>query len=171
MKQQGKKSSSGTKKEPALTYQPKRGRHWLLVNRKTGKVSSSNNWLIALAAVATINQDNVGLPSLLPQKKVKKLLTTNKLSLGVQRGTKSKLINVEVRAQGKSFIPALAVLWEKEKPPHRSPRRQEFCKWVVKSLQAPQSRAHKIAVKRGYHDILDKANWRWWLDRLEKMQS
>ena len=125
MKNLGKKSSSGALKSPALTYQPQQGKHWTLVNRKTGKVSSSNNWLVALAAAAFNNQDNVGLPSLLPQKKAKKLLTTNELVLRVERGVKSKLINVEVREQGKSFIPSLAVLWEKEKPPHRPPRRKD----------------------------------------------
>jgi hypothetical protein len=171
MKQQGRKSSSGAKKAPALTYQPKLGRHWLLVNKKTGKVSSSNNWLIALAAVAVTNRDSRGLPSLLPQSKAEKLLTTNKLVLRSQRGVKSKLINAEAREQAKCFIPALAVLWEKEKPQHRPPRRQDFCQWVVKSLQNPKTRAYTTAVKRGHHEILGKADWRWWLARLEKMQS
>ena len=172
MKKQGQNASSGAKKSPVLTYQPQQGKHWTLANRKTGKVSSSNSWLVALAAVAFINQDNVGLPSLLPQKKAKKLLTTNELVLRVQRGVKSKLINVEVREQGKSFIPALAVLWEKEKPPHRPPRRKEFCQWVVKSLNDPKCEAHKTATKKGLEGILEtNLTWRWWLARLNKMQS
>ena len=168
MKQKRKKTFSA-KRRTALTYQPSGG-HWVLVNRKTGKVSSSNNWLVALAAVAAINKDNVGLPSLLPQKKATRLLIKNKLVLRARRGTKSALTSAEIRDQGKSFIPTLAVLWEKEKPSHRPPRRQEFCKWIVKSLQAPQSRAHKLVIRHSYDDLLNKS-WRWWLARLEKMQS
>ena len=171
MRQQRKKSSSGAKAPPALPHQPKRGKHWVLVNKKTGKASSSNSWLVALAALAITNQDTLGLPALLPQSKAQKLLTRNKLVFRVQRGAKSKLINVEAREQAKSFIPALAVLWEKEKPPHRPPRRQEFCQWVVRSLKDPKTRAYKTAVKRDYLEIFDKGNWRWWLARLEKMQS
>ena len=171
MIQKKKKSLSGAKKSPSLTYQPKPGEHWVLANKKTRKVSSSNNWLVALAAVAVANQDNVGLASLLPQKKAKKLLTTNELSLRIQRGTVSPLINTQIRKEAKSFIPELAALWGEENPELRSPRRKDFCHWVVKCLLDKNSVAYKTAVDHDYYDILDKTNWRWWLARLEKMQS
>ena len=166
------KPSPPRAKTVGLTYRPGRGKHWLLINRKTGKVTSSSNWLVALAAVAVINQDNAGLPALLPQIRAKKLLAKNKLDLRVQRGCRSKPVRATLRGEGKAIIPALAVLWgEHEKPPHLAPRRQDFCKWVVKSLRSRQSRAYKIVVGRGYHDLLNRTSWRWWLARLEKMQS
>ena len=171
MIQKKKKSLTGANKSPSLTYQPKPGNHLVLVNRKTTKVSSSNNWLVALGAVAVTNQDNVGLASLLPQKKAKKLLTTNELSLRIQRGGVSPLINTQIRKEAKSFIPELAALWGKENPELKSPRRKDFCQWVVKSLRDQKSVAYKNAVKRHYDGILGKPNWRWWLARLEKMQS
>jgi hypothetical protein len=153
-------------------YRPERGKHWLLINRKTGKVTSSSNWLVALAAVAVINQDNAGLAALLPQVKAQKLLARNKLALRVQRGGRSTPVRATLREQGKAIIPALAVLWgEHEKPPHREPRLGDFGKWIVKSLQNPQSRAYKLVVKRRYHNLLNRTSWRWWLARLEKMQS
>lgn len=166
------KPSPPRAKTVGLTYRSGRGKHWLLINRKTGRVASSSNWLVALAAVAVINQDNAGLASLLPQVKAQKLLARNKLALRVQRGGRSTPVRATLREQGKAIIPALAVLWgEYEKPPHRAPTRGDFGKWIVKSLRNPQSRAYKLIVARGCHDLLNRTSERWWLARLEKMQS
>ena len=171
MIQKNKKSPSAANQSSSIRYQTNSGEHPVLTNRKTGKISSSSNWLVALAAVAVTDQDNAGLASLLPQAKAKKLLTMNELSFRSQRGTVSPLINTQIRKEAKSFIPELAALWGEENPELRSPRRKDFCHWVVKCLLDKNSVAYKTAVDHDYYDILDKTNWRWWLARLEKMQS
>ena len=50
-----------------------------LVNKKTGKLASSTNWLIDLAAEAKEVGDSSGIAALLPQKKAAKLLVRNEL--------------------------------------------------------------------------------------------
>ena len=165
-----RKPSLGRKKHARLAYMPGRGQHWVLVNKKTGRISSSNNWLMALAAVAFINGERYGLPAALPQEKASRLLASNKLVLRTKRGVRKKIANADARRVAKNLIPVFAVLWEREKPQHRAPRRQDFCKWIVKSLQTPSSSAFRMAA-RSHHDFCNKTNWRWWLARLEKMQS
>jgi len=155
-----------------LEYSPRKGHHWVLVNKVTKKVASSSNWLVALAAVAVSNNDIVGIASLLPISKAKKLLKTNLLSLKRQRGIiVEKEFQVE-RDQANQLIPALAVIYGTQHLAHRPPRRNEFCKWVVRELGNKESWSYKVAVDRNHHEVLKKAkHWRWWLDRLGKMQS
>ena len=172
MKPTKKKPVSEAKKQPSLPYKLKHGLHYVLVNEKTGKFSSSSNWLTALAAVTVLNGANGGLPSLLPQAKAKRLLAKNNLDIRVYRGVGSRTLSNDLaREQAKAFIPVFAVLWEKEKSSHRPPRRGDFCRWIAKSLQNPQTQAYKIVNKHHADEILRKIEWRWWLDRLEKMQS
>ena len=159
------------KKQPLLPYTLKHGLHYVFSNSKTGKVASSNCWLTALAAVAVLNRDNTGLSSLLPQAKAKRLLTNNDLDIRVQRGGgPHRFLSTDLaRRQAKAAIPILAVLWSP--PPHRPTRRGDFCKWIVESLEDPQNLVHKTLENNGYQELLNKTNWRWWLARLEKMQS
>ncbi len=104
----------------------------LLVNKKTGRVASKSNWLTAMAAAALLNEDISGVLSLLPQAEAKKLLAKNDLDIRLQRGAETNKKNTELaRAQAKTIIPILAVLWEKEKPSNRPPRRGDFCRWIV----------------------------------------
>lgn len=160
------------KKLQKLNYQPKNGKRWVLVNKKTGRVSSSNNWLLALAACAVLNNHTLGIASLLPLAKSRRLLTTNNLTLRKPRSKLNNPVRGQAREQAKAIIPALAALFGKQLPSYRSPRRQEFCKWIVKSLNDHQSKAYAKAVAERYDEIVDSGrNWRWWLDRLEKMQS
>lgn len=41
-----------------------------LVNKKTGKLASSTNWLVDLAAIAKKLRDSSGIAALLPQEKL-----------------------------------------------------------------------------------------------------
>lgn len=154
-----------------LPHQLEHGLHYVLVNKKTGKVASKSNWLTAMAAVALINEDNSGVSSLLPQAKAKKLLAKNDLAIRLQRGAETNRKNTELaRAHAKTIIPILAVLWEKEKPLNRPPRRGDFCRWIVKSRKDEDNR-YNIFNKIDFYPIPPGVGWRWWLDQLEKMQS
>ena len=53
--------------------------HFVLLNKKTGKVASTNNWLLVLAARAHTSGDTSGILGLLPQEQAKKLLVSNEL--------------------------------------------------------------------------------------------
>ena len=62
--------------------------HFVLLNKKTGKLASSNSWLLALAAHAHSIGDTSGIAGLLPQEQAKKLLVSNKISTKVARTAK-----------------------------------------------------------------------------------
>lgn len=143
-----------------------------LVNKKTGKVASSNTWLLALAAQAAIEREHSGVLGLLPVAKAEKLLQRNRLVLKKSRGDWETLPTEKAREQATKMIPKLAVLYCDRLPPHRSIRRKDFCEWLVKALKDPLSEASTFADHNGY-DELRSANFsaRWWHDRLEKMQS
>ena len=167
-----RKTPSSTKPVGKVGYKPAVGNHWVLINKNTNKVSSSSNWLVALAAVALTKQDTVGIPALLPLGKAHHLLKSNKLALKRKRGITVRSELETERTQAKDLIPLFAVLYGDQHPPHRPPRRQEFCKWIVRALQDKSSKAYKATVARNCHENLKKPrNWRWWRDRLEKMQS
>ena len=84
------------------------GYHLALVNKKTDKIASSNNWQLSLAALAYQSGDHSGIVSLLPQSKAKDLLQDNKLKNKKRRGEKSNLASRIAREQAKLFIPTLA---------------------------------------------------------------
>ena len=62
--------------------------HFVLLNKKTGKVASTNKWLLVLAARAHTSGDTSGIAGLLPQEQAKKLLVSNELSTKVARRAK-----------------------------------------------------------------------------------
>jgi hypothetical protein len=158
-------------KKTMIPHQLEHGLHYVLVNKKTGKVASKSNWLTAMAAVALLNEDNSGVSSLLPQAEAKKLLAKNDLDIRLQRGAETNKKKTELaRAHAKTIIPILAVLWEKEKPSNRPPRRGDFCRWIVKCRQDEDNR-NNIFNNIDFYLIPSGASWRWWLAQLEKMQS
>ena len=146
--------------------------HEVLVSKRTGKVSSSNNWLNALAARAVTNQSTSGIAALLPIAKAQKLLRKNELVTKTQRGLNNELASEQARDQAKQMIPMLAHEYGKQLASHKDPRRNDFCRWVVKAFQDIDSSASKYAIYKGYDELIDtEHSWRWWKDRLNKMQS
>ncbi len=150
----------------------KKDQHWVLVNKRTEKVSSSNNWLNVLAATSVENNDYSGIATLLPQAKAQKLLPNNRLVKKKQRGLNNKLSAEKSREQAKLMIPMLADIYGQKLPSHKQPRRNDFCEWVVTTLKDEYSIVRKYADNQGYDELIDaKRNVRWWLDQLNKMQS
>lgn len=150
----------------------KKDQHWVLVNKQTGKASSSNNWLNVLAAISVKNQDCSGIATLLPQAKAQKLLQKNILVKKKRRGLNNSLDAAQSRAQTKLMLPMLAVIYGQKLPSHKPPRRNDFCKWAVTTLKDENSRAKKYAINQGYDELLNaERSVRWWLDQLNKMQS
>lgn len=73
--------------EPICSYNieelPSKGSHLVLVNRKTGKTASSSTWVLGLAALAYQSGDWLGIMSLLPLAKARRLLKRGSSSCGV----------------------------------------------------------------------------------------
>ena len=61
-----------------------------LINKKTGKVSSSHHWFLALAANAYQQNHTRGISSLLPLSRAKKILKHNILDIKKKRPGQDK---------------------------------------------------------------------------------
>jgi len=152
-------------------------RHHVLVNKKTGKVASTNHWLLALAACALVNDDTSGIAGLLPQEQAKKILVSNRLSTKVARRAKDGRLTDNISNQAVDFLPQLAVLFGEQHPQHKTVTRKNFCSWIVKQLADESSIAMRIAIDHGYEDLIFNTSGdrprsvRWWMDQVKKMQS
>ena len=149
----------------------KKSTHKVLVNKTTGKVSSSSKRLRVEAAKAFQKGETSGLPGLLAIHGGKWLIH-NKIVTKKMRVPVVGHVNQQVRDQAKNFIVVLAVLYEKVMKKHKPPRRKDFAKWVASEMKKNRSEAVLRASAEGYHELIDaKRSSRWWLDLLEKMQS
>ena len=90
--------------------------HLVLLNKKTGKVASTNNWLLVLAAHAHSTGDTSGVAGLLPQEQAKKLLVSNALSTKVARRAKEGRLTDNISNQAVALLPQLAVLFVEQSP-------------------------------------------------------
>ena len=151
--------------------------HLVLQNKITGKVASTNNWLLALAAHAHCIGDTSGIAGLLPQDQAKKLLVSNELSTKVARTAKDGRLTDNIADQAVTLLPQLAVLFEEQHPIHKTITRENFCVWVTKQLADETSVAYRNALHSGFENLIynttgDKPrSARWWLDQIKKMQS
>ena len=151
--------------------------HLVLLNKKTGKVASSNSWLLALAAHARCIGETGGVAGLLPLGQAQKLLVSNELSIKMARGTKNGRLTDNISDQAVALLPQLAVLFEEQHPIHRTITRKSFCVWVTKRLADGTSFASRNALDRGCEDLIENTTGdkprsaRWWQDQIKKMQS
>ena len=155
-----------------LIEQFEQGYHLALVNKKTGKIASSNNWLQSLAALAYQSKSHSGIASILPQSKAQRLLLKNELESKKRRADISNLASQMARKQAKLFIPILTAYYKRQLPFHRAFRRYELCKWIVKTLREPTSPASVYASNHGYDELINTVpGARWWQDQYKKVQS
>ena len=151
--------------------------HWVLANKKTGKVASSNNWLLALAAQAHNIDETSGIAGLLPQEKAEKLLVSNKISTKVARTANNGRLTDIISNQAVTLLPQLAVLFVEQSPVHKTITRENLCVWITKQLADETSFAYRNALHSGCENLIynttgDKPrSARWWLDQIKKMQS
>ena len=156
--------------------------HLVLLNKKTGKVASSNSWLLALAAQAYSMGDTSGIAGLLPQEQAKKLLVSNELSTKVARKAKDGRLTDNISDQAVTLLPQLAVLFGDQHPTQKTITRKNFCKWVAKQLADETSNAYHKAVYKGFEDLIKATappdtdtdnrykprSARWWQDQIKK---
>ena len=148
--------------------------HLVLLNKKTGKVASTNNWLLVLAARAHTSGDTSGIAGLLPQEQAKKLLVSNELSTKVARRAKDGRLTDNISDQAVTLLPQLAVLFGDQHPIHKTITRENFCVWVTKQLADETSFASRNALHSGCEDLIYNTTGykprsaRWWQDQIKK---
>ena len=101
-----------------------------LVNKKTGNLASSTDWLIDLAAVAKELGDSSGISALLPQKKAAKLLVRNELKpYKIHREKSLKLgeetSHKDLRVLVKLAYPELALFYIQNVVPSHKPNQHQ----------------------------------------------
>jgi hypothetical protein len=122
-----------------------------LVNKKTGKLASSTNWLIDLAAEARELGDSSGISALLPQKKAAKFLVQNELKpfklhkgAAVQPGDETS--HKELRVLVKLAYPKLALFYI-QNVVHSHTKKQVnhkgFRAWLMRELSDPERNVSK----------------------------
>ena len=143
-----------------------------LINKKTGKVSSSHHWLLALAANAYLEKNIRGIPSLLPISKAYKLLKYNFLSFKEKRPGQNETIRNLARQEAKLILPQLEILFRYNLKSYQKFLKKNFCLWIKKEINKPFTVVHQFAqdvnmlsIVEGHHSV------RWWMDQLKKMQS
>ncbi len=143
-----------------------------LINKKTGKVSSSHHWLLALAANAYLEKNTRGIPSLLPISKAHKLLKYNFLGFKEKRPGQNETIRNLARQEAKLILPQLEILFRYNLKSYQKFLKKNFCLWIKKEINKPFTVAHQFAqdgnmllIVEGHHSV------RWWMDQLKKMQS
>ena len=151
-----------------------------LVNKRTGKLASSTNWLLDLAACAVVQGHSTGIPSLLPQSKAAKFLQNNELR-PVRRHKKPAQIKAvatspaELRALAKQAIPAIAVYYIQEIVSRKRAsevNRKGFVYWIVREMENPSSGLNQyLRASKELSGLVGAVRGeRWWLDQL-RMQS
>ena len=143
-----------------------------LINKKTGKVSSSHHWLLALAANAYLEKNIRGIPSLLPISKAHKLLKYNFLGFKEKRPGQNETIRNLARQEAKLILPQLEILFRYNLKSYQKFLKKNFCLWIKKEINKPFTVVHQFAqdgnmlsIVEGHHSV------RWWMDQLKKMQS
>jgi hypothetical protein len=147
-----------------------------LVNKKTGKLASSSDWLIDLAASAVSLGDSQGLAALLPQEKARKLMNLNvikpfnrhKKRLPVQGFEAS---NRELRDLANRALPYFAAFYTVMVIPGKASEkvnRKGFRAWLIAALSDPENSLNKDLSKHKEVSALAqlKRSDDWWQDRL-----
>lgn len=151
-----------------------------LVNKRTGKLASSTNWLLDLAACAVVQGHSAGIPTLLPQSKAAKLLQKNELR-PVRRHKKPEQLKAvatspaELRVLARQALPAIAAYYIRKIVSNKRAsevNRKGFVHWIVREMKTPSSglNQHLRASKESSALAGAVRGERWWLDQL-RMQS
>jgi hypothetical protein len=143
-----------------------------LVNKKTGKLASSTNWLVDLAAEAKELGDSSGISAMLPQKKAAKLLVQNELKpfkihkeVTVQPGDESS--HKDLRVLVKLAYPKLALFYI-QNVVHSHKKNQVnlkgFRAWLMQELSDPKGELNQYL--KSIHEFyplieLDRSD-DWW---------
>lgn len=143
-----------------------------LINKKTGKVSSSHHWFLVIAADTYLKKHNIGISSLLPFNKAQKMLKHNFLTVKNKRPGQNETSRNLAKKEARLILPQLEILFKYNLKSYQKFQKLNFCKWIKIEINKPSSLVHKFAIEsdmlfivEGHHSV------RWWMDQLKKMQS
>jgi hypothetical protein len=150
-----------------------------LANKKTGRLASNTNWLLDLAAMASIQSHTTGIGSLLPIREANKLLVHNKLEAfrkqNLEPSEEHASSHDDLRRLAQRALPAIAAFYSQRVIPEKkstSVNRKGFVAWIVQELANRQSGLNLYLLESEDFKALAETQRkeRWWLDQL-KMQS
>jgi hypothetical protein len=143
-----------------------------LVNKKTGKLASSTNWLIDLAAQAKELGYSSGISALLPQKKAEKFLVRNELkafnihkekTVSLGNETSHKDLRVLARAALCEFF---RFYTERVVPGHKASmvNSKGFRAWLMQELSKPKGELNQhLRSIQEFHPLIElKRSDDWW---------
>tara|TARA_B100001057_G_C22434514_1_gene788735 strand:+ start:218 stop:694 length:477 start_codon:yes stop_codon:yes gene_type:complete len=143
-----------------------------LINRKTGKVSSSHHWFLAIAANAYLQKHTRGISSLLPLSRAKKILKHNILAVKEKRPGQDETSRYLARQEAKLILPQLEILFRYNLKSHQKFLKKNFCLWIKQEINEPFTVVHQFAQDKNMLSIVEgHHSFRWWMDQLKKMQS
>jgi hypothetical protein len=150
-----------------------------LANKKTGRLASNTNWLLDLAAMASIQSHTTGIGSLLPIREANKLLVHNKLEAfrkqNLEPSEEDASSHDDLRRLAQRALPAIAAFYSQRVIPEKKPtsvNRKGFVAWIVQEMANRQSGLNLYLLESEDFKALAETQRkeRWWLDQL-KMQS
>ena len=140
-----------------------------LVSRKTKRVASSHNWLLALGTYAYLRNDKKGIASLLPLAKGRKSLRYNSLTIKTKRPGKAETSREQARLEAQSFLPELKSLYKEVLQNHQKFLKKRFCLWIKQEINKPSTKAHSLAKNDNMSSIVERHHSvRWWMDLYKK---
>ena len=143
-----------------------------LINRKTGKVSSTHHWFLALGTHSYLLNHKEGIASLLPLAKAHKTIKHNFLTLKKKRPGKDKTNRDLARLEAKLILPQLEILYKSNLKSYQKFLKRKFCFWINKEINTPHTKAHQLAVNMNMSYIAEgNHSIRWWMDQFKKLQS
>ena len=139
--------------------------HEVLVNRKNGKISSSNNETNTLCVKVYLSGDNTGIMQPL-YSAGKKLNKSNIIQTKHKR--KDGSYKQILRHQAQKLLVSFAVLYDLDRPQHLSPSRIHFAKWISQQLKIKNSEVYYLVLQHNFHDLIETPRgYRWWLQQLK----
>ena len=140
-----------------------------LVSRKTKRVASSHNWLLALGTYAYLRNDKKGIASLLPLTKAQKTLRYNFLTTKNKRLGKEETSRGQARQEAKFILPKLEFLYKEVLQNHQKFLKKRFCLWIKQEINKPSTKAHSLAKNDNMSSIVERHHSvRWWMDLYKK---
>jgi hypothetical protein len=169
-------NTSNTKKSLPPPKAPQYDGTYRLVNKKSGKLASSSNWLIDLAAYAVDLSDYGGISALLPQEKAMKLLASNLLKPFKRHKPESSIAGLEstsrdIREVARNAGPYIAYFFITKIIKNKDPEtvnHKGFRAWLMDALAEPKSSLNQYLKTTQFSALVElKRSDDWWIDRLK----
>ncbi|MDA0764810.1 MAG: hypothetical protein O3A39_10275, partial [Proteobacteria bacterium] len=120
-----------------------------LVSKKTKRVASSHDWLLALGTHAYLLNDKKGIASLLPLVKAQKTIKYNFLTLKKKRLGKDQTNRNLARQEARLIVPLLDDIYRSNLRSYQKFLKKNFCLWIKREINKPSTKAHSLAKNDG----------------------